>query len=150
VERHDEPPTGKIASGNARDITRVPRFSSFGAESAGMILIGFNRVKVYIGRDRDDHSMRKTRSLSVTLPSRMAQMVKDKVKSGDYASESEVIREGLRALQAQDSALEQWLQTEGVARYDAYCREPENVRPATEVFDRLRARHLRHAGKARD
>lgn len=94
--------------------------------------------------------MRKTRSLSVTLPRRMAQMVKDKVKSGDYASESEVIREGLRALQAQDSALEQWLQTEGVARYDAYCREPENVRPATEVFDRLRARHLRHAGKARD
>lgn len=94
--------------------------------------------------------MRKTRALSVTLPRRMAQMVKDKVKSGDYASESEVIREGLRALQAQDSAFEQWLRTEGVARYDAYRREPENVRPASEVFGRLRARHAQRVGRTPD
>jgi hypothetical protein len=47
----------------------------------------------------------------------MAQMVKEKVASGDYATESEVVREGLRALRAQDSALEQWLRTEGVATH---------------------------------
>jgi metal-responsive CopG/Arc/MetJ family transcriptional regulator len=41
--------------------------------------------------------MRNTLSLSITLPHDMAQMVEDKVASGAYASESEVIRDGLRA-----------------------------------------------------
>jgi putative addiction module CopG family antidote len=50
--------------------------------------------------------MRSTQQFSVTLPTEMAQMVKAKVFSGDYASESEVIRDGLRALQARDRAVE--------------------------------------------
>jgi putative addiction module CopG family antidote len=87
--------------------------------------------------------MRSTKSLSITLPHDMAKMVKDKVTSGDYATESEVIREGLRALKARDSAAEEWLRTEGVARYDAYRRDPSVARPAAEVFARLRARHTR-------
>ena len=70
----------------------------------------------------------------------MAQMVKDKVASGDYATESEVIREGLRALRTQDTALEQWLRTEGVARYDAYHSDVRGGAPAAEVFARLRTR----------
>ena len=37
-------------------------------------------------------------------------------------------------------ALEQWLRTEGVARYDAYHRDPSGVRPAREVFAQLRRR----------
>ena len=49
--------------------------------------------------------MRSTQQFSVTLPNEMAQMVKSKVSSGEYASESEVIRDGLRALQARDKAL---------------------------------------------
>ncbi len=40
--------------------------------------------------------MRSTQQLSVTLPNEMAQMVKSKVSSGEYASDSEVIRDGLR------------------------------------------------------
>jgi putative addiction module CopG family antidote len=87
--------------------------------------------------------MRATRSLSITLPHDMAQMVKDKVASGDYATESEVIREGLRALKARDAAEEEWLRTEGVARYDAYHRDPTEVSPAAEVFARLRKHHAK-------
>ena len=34
--------------------------------------------------------MRKTQSLSITLPREMARMIKDKVASGAYATESEV------------------------------------------------------------
>ena len=55
--------------------------------------------------------MRSTRQLSITLPTEMAADVRAKVESGDYASESEVIREGLRALQARERALEAWLRT---------------------------------------
>jgi putative addiction module CopG family antidote len=87
--------------------------------------------------------MRATKSLSITLPHDMAKMVKDKVASGDYATESEVIREGLRALKARDSAEETWLRTEGVARYDAYHRDPSTAQPATAVFARLRTQHAK-------
>jgi antitoxin ParD1/3/4 len=93
--------------------------------------------------------MRKTQSLSITLPHEMAQMVKEKVESGAYATESEVIREGLRALEAQESALEEWLRTEGVARYDAFHRNPGHARPAADVFARLRAHHAKGTKKSR-
>ena len=55
--------------------------------------------------------MRSTQQFSITLPNDMAQMVKTKVSSGEYASESEVIRDSLRALQARDKALDTWLHT---------------------------------------
>ena len=40
--------------------------------------------------------------LSITLPVEMAKMVRDKVVSGVYSSNSEVIRDALRLLQEQD------------------------------------------------
>lgn len=86
--------------------------------------------------------MRKTQSLSITLPHDMAKAVKDKVTSGAYATESEVIRDGLRALSERDAALEDWLRTEGVARYDAFKRDPRG-RPAEKVFARLRQHHAK-------
>lgn len=90
--------------------------------------------------------MRKTTSLSITLPHEMAKIVKEKVRSGAYATESEVVRDGLRALQTQEAAVEEWLRSEGVARYDAFHRQPRG-RPAGAVFASLRARHAKNAGK---
>ena len=86
--------------------------------------------------------MRKTLSLSITLPHDMAKAVKDKVASGAYATESEVIRDGLRALNERDAALENWLRTEGVARYDAYRRDAKGE-PAEKVFAQLRRHHAK-------
>jgi Arc/MetJ-type ribon-helix-helix transcriptional regulator len=76
-------------------------------------------------------------------------MVKDKVKSGVDATESEVVREGLRALDAQDAAIEAWLRTEGVARFDAYRSGRGRGRPAAEVFARIRAHHAEQTNTAR-
>jgi antitoxin ParD1/3/4 len=42
--------------------------------------------------------MRNTQQFNVTLPIEMARMIEAKVSSGEYASESEVIRDALRAL----------------------------------------------------
>src|SRR5262245_36035284 len=108
--------------------------------------VGFNRIRI-AANDAGLETMRATRSLSITLPLNMAKLVKDKVASGAYATESEVIREGLRALKARDAAEEEWLRTEGVARYDAYHRNPRRGRPATEVFERLRAHHTKRSKK---
>jgi len=53
--------------------------------------------------------MRTTQQFSITLPNEMADAVKAKVMTGEYATESEVIRDGLRALMARDRAVENWL-----------------------------------------
>lgn len=79
--------------------------------------------------------MRTTRQMSVTLPNEMAQLVKDKVASGEYASESEVIRDGLRTLAARDKAVEAWLRNEVVPAYEEYKANPGSVL----TIDQIRA-----------
>ncbi|HTJ65497.1 MAG TPA: type II toxin-antitoxin system ParD family antitoxin [Alphaproteobacteria bacterium] len=92
--------------------------------------------------------MRTTQQLSVTLPNEMADQVRAKVASGEYASESEVIRDGLRALQAQNRAVEQWLQTDVVAIYDAMEADPARARSASDVRASLAAERKRAAKTA--
>ena len=82
--------------------------------------------------------MRTTQQFSVTLPNEMADMVRAKVSSGEYASESEVIRDGLRALQARDRALEKWLRTEVAAAYDEMKADPSKGLSSEEVLEALK------------
>ena len=58
--------------------------------------------------------MRTTQQFSITLPHDMAEAVVSKVKSGAYASVSEVVRDGVRALLGRDAAVERWLREEVV------------------------------------
>jgi putative addiction module CopG family antidote len=81
--------------------------------------------------------MRTTQQMSITLPLDMARMVKAKVEGGHYASESEVIREGLRALQEREAAVEAWLKTEVAATYDAYKADPAAARSLGDVLKDL-------------
>lgn len=83
--------------------------------------------------------MRTTRQLSITLPNDMADALRERVRAGEYASESEVIREGLRALFARDQAVEAWLRTEVAAAYDAVLADPTHTVSAQSVRDRLAA-----------
>jgi antitoxin ParD1/3/4 len=81
--------------------------------------------------------MRTTQQLSITLPIEMAEIVKAKVASGAYASESEVIREGLRALMERERAVEAWLREEVAPAYDAMKADPERAVTAEAVRARL-------------
>ncbi|QHW27799.1 type II toxin-antitoxin system ParD family antitoxin (plasmid) [Rhizobium leguminosarum bv. viciae 248] len=91
--------------------------------------------------------MRTTQPLTITLPLEMAQMVKAKVSSGEYATESEVIRDGLRTLAARDAAVEKWLRDEVVATYDEMKAHPERALSVEEVRRRLDARMAAYAKK---
>ncbi|MDD1498485.1 type II toxin-antitoxin system ParD family antitoxin [Agrobacterium sp. CNPSo 3708] len=82
--------------------------------------------------------MRTTQSLSITLPLDMAEMVKAKVASGEYASESEVIRDGLRTLAAQDAAVDRWLRDEVVEAYDAHKSDPTRAVPLKQAMGHAR------------
>ena len=81
--------------------------------------------------------MRSTQQFSITLPNDMAQMVKTKVSSGEYASESEVIRDSLRALQARDKALDTWLRAEVAGANDELKADPGQALSLDQVRQHL-------------
>ena len=85
--------------------------------------------------------MRSTQQFSITLPNEMAKAVKSKVASGEYATESEVIRDGLRALLARDRAVESWLQEHVGPAYDALKADPARAVTVDQVRARLAAEH---------
>ena len=91
--------------------------------------------------------MRTTQQLSITLPNEMADLVRAKVASGEYASESEVIRDGIRALLARDRAVEAWLVEQVAPAYDALASDPGRARTAAQVRARLSAEHARATKK---
>lgn len=82
---------------------------------------------------------RNTAPLTVTLPHDMAAMVKAKVTSGEYASESEVIRDGLRTLAARDAALKAWLHQEVRKSVEEHLDNPSGAIPPDEMLARVRA-----------
>lgn len=89
--------------------------------------------------------MRTTQQMSITLPNEMADVVKSKVKNGEYASESEVIRDGLRALMARDRVVEGWLRHQVGPAYDALKADPSRA----VTVDAVRARLASELAKSR-
>jgi len=85
--------------------------------------------------------LRTTQQLSITLPKEMADTIKSKVAAGEYATESEVIRDGLRALMARDRAVEAWLQDQVGSAYDALKADPTRAVTAKQMRARLKAEH---------
>jgi putative addiction module CopG family antidote len=85
--------------------------------------------------------MRTTQQFSITLPKEMADIVKTKVAAGEYASESEVIRDGLRVLMARDRVMETWLSQEVGPAYDALKADPARAITIEQVRAMLMAEH---------
>ena len=85
--------------------------------------------------------MRTTQQFSITLPNEMAAVVKAKVEAGEYATESEVIRDGLRALMARDRAVESWLREQVAPAYDSLKADPSRAVTVNQVRARLAAEH---------
>jgi putative addiction module CopG family antidote len=85
--------------------------------------------------------MRTTQQMSITLPNELAVAVREKVASGEYASESEVIRDGLRVLIARDRVVERWLRDKVGPAYDALKADPSRAVTAGRIRARLAAEH---------
>jgi antitoxin ParD1/3/4 len=76
-----------------------------------------------------------------SLPTEQAEYIDAKVEAGAYASASEVIGAGLRALQERDAAFERWLREEAVPTYEATKADPASRIPAQSVFAEARSRY---------
>ncbi|MPR03729.1 type II toxin-antitoxin system ParD family antitoxin [Pseudomonas sp. MAFF 212408] len=87
--------------------------------------------------------MRSTQQMSITLPLEMAALVKAKVAAGEYATESEVIRDGLRALLARDRAMEDWLRDQVIPAAAALKADPCRALSATQVREHMEAKRQR-------
>jgi len=89
--------------------------------------------------------MSATEKRTFSLPREQADYIDGLVGSGSYASASEVIRAGLRALQERDAAVERWLRDEVVPVAAAMKADPARALTADKVFDDIRLLHRRHA-----
>ena len=91
--------------------------------------------------------MRTTQQFSITLPLDMAEVVERKIKSGAYASVSEVMRDGVRALLERDAAVERWLREEVVAGHEEYLADPSKGVAADAVLERIKGRRTAHKAR---
>jgi antitoxin ParD1/3/4 len=81
--------------------------------------------------------MQTAEKLSITLPAEMVRMIRDKVSTGAYGSNSEIIREALRGWVERERRLE-WLDraiAQGIADADAGL---------TQDIDEVRAEIAKH------
>lgn len=77
-----------------------------------------------------------------SLPAEQAAFIDAQIASGAFASGSEVVRAGLRALQERDATFERWLREEVAGTYDAMRLDPSRALSAKAVFDEIRAHHI--------
>ena len=83
---------------------------------------------------------RSSKPITVTL-GELQERVEARVRSGAYASASEVLRAAVRALDREEAALDGWLRD----RVDEAFADSRPNRPAREVFRRLRKHHARQS-----
>jgi hypothetical protein len=86
--------------------------------------------------------------LTITLSPELAEKVRDRAAVEGYSDESAFVEDHLAEAVTEDSELENWLKTVGVARYDAYDANPKDVFAEEEVLGHVRHRlnSLRKAG----
>lgn len=88
---------------------------------------------------------RTSRPITVTLGD-LQQSVAARVKSGAYASVSEVIRAAVRALDREEAAINNWLRQ----RVDEAFADPRPSVPARDTFKRLRQHHAKQVKAERN
>ena len=88
--------------------------------------------------------MRTSKPITVTLGPLQAR-VDARLKSGAFSSASEIIRAAMRALDREDTALDEYLRH----KVEAALADPRPSVPAEEVFARLRAHHAKQVKAAK-
>jgi antitoxin ParD1/3/4 len=94
--------------------------------------------------------MEPAEKLSITLPANLARVVRQKVESGAYASNSEVIREALRAWQEREMERERQLDSIRARLQEALDdpRLPLSAREVSKRLDRLHKQTVRARRRA--
>ncbi len=81
--------------------------------------------------------MESSTRLSIELPQDLAAAVRERVASGKYASESEVVAEGLALLAERDEPLHPDIEAQLASGYDAWKSDPADVLSLRDAAARL-------------
>lgn len=74
-----------------------------------------------------------THSIQVELSADLLEIVREKVRSGEYSSESDVVRDGLISILERDQDIEAWLTSEVAPTFDAYMADRNRGLPLAEA-----------------
>jgi antitoxin ParD1/3/4 len=96
----------------------------------------------------EDRTMPSAEKRTFSLPVEQADYIDGLVASGAYATASEVVRAGLRALQERDAAVERWLRDEVVPVAAAMRDDPSRAIPAAQVFNEIREMHAKRSRRS--
>ncbi|TCL97064.1 Arc/MetJ-type ribon-helix-helix transcriptional regulator [Rhizobium sp. PP-WC-2G-219] len=77
-------------------------------------------------------------STTVNLPDDIVALVEAKVASGEYLNESDVVRDSLLTLAAQNDASDRWLGDDVVPTFNEGKANPEKSVSLDEAFDGFR------------
>ena len=84
--------------------------------------------------------MAHSQTLSITLSDEMMAFIRDRVSSGEYESESEVIVESLEAFKHEADERHRFEQEVILPSYERYLANPASAIPAEEVQRHLEER----------
>jgi len=84
--------------------------------------------------------MEATRRLEIELPEDVADGVRARVESGEFASESDVVRAGLELLEEQGEVSDPETDAQLAAGYDAWKANPTALYSMDDVDEHLRER----------
>lgn len=90
----------------------------------------------------------QTEKKTISLPKKQADFADKLVAEGEFASVSEVMRAGLRALQEKDEVYRRWLMQEVAPVYDAVEEGRMKTYPLDEVMEELRQRNAKLGKKS--
>ena len=76
---------------------------------------------------------------TISLPTETADYIDAKVASGEYASASEVVRDGLRILQERERVLEKWLREQVMPAALEHEKHPEKALSSKEFRKQVTA-----------
>ncbi len=83
--------------------------------------------------------MQSNRQFNISLEQDIADAVERKVEAGAYASVSEVVSDGVRALIERDADIERWLREEVLPGHAEYLADPSSAIAAEDILDELKA-----------
>jgi antitoxin ParD1/3/4 len=81
--------------------------------------------------------MSAPKEIQITIPADLAARLKDKMETGRYSSESDVIAESLSALHEREAEIESWLVNDVGPAYDRWMADPTRTVSINEAFESL-------------
>ena len=90
-----------------------------------------------------------TEKRTFSLPQEHTAFIDQLVRSGSFASASEVVRAGIRALQERDIAIENWLQNDVAPVYDLMQKNPNRGISLNNAFAKIHQQHIDNSKNTR-